>query len=140
MCGSLGVGFFVLGDGMRIARMVEDWLRHDDRGVLALGSVEQHAGLSLATDAILAERLQKTVFGFGALKVNDRIEVRGSPQNSRLWEVSAVVGPGPRSGASAGDCRRDRRARHHHPAGGPSGHEPAGVVPSHQQVAVGIVA
>ena len=46
---------------MRIAqmdwRMVEDWLRHDDRGVLALGSVEQHAGLSLATDAILAERV-----------------------------------------------------------------------------------
>ncbi|MCC6718126.1 MAG: creatininase family protein [Acetobacteraceae bacterium] len=46
---------------MRIAqmdwRMVEDWLRHDDRGVLALGSVEQHAGLSLAVDAILAERV-----------------------------------------------------------------------------------
>ncbi len=46
---------------MRIAqmdwRMVEDWVRHDDRGVLALGSVEQHAGLSLATDAILAERV-----------------------------------------------------------------------------------
>ena len=46
---------------MRIAqmdwRMVEDWLRHDDRGVLTLGSVEQHAGLSLATDAILAERV-----------------------------------------------------------------------------------
>jgi len=38
-------------------RMVEDWLRHDDRGVLTLGSVEQHAGLSLATDAILAERV-----------------------------------------------------------------------------------
>ena len=33
---------------MRIAdmdwRMVEDWLRGDDRGVLPLGSVEQHAG------------------------------------------------------------------------------------------------
>lgn len=46
---------------MRVAqmdwRMIEDWLRHDDRGVLALGSVEQHAGLSLATDAILAERV-----------------------------------------------------------------------------------
>lgn len=49
------------GDGMRIAqmdwRMVEDWLRHDDRGVLPIGSVEQHAGLSLATDMILAERV-----------------------------------------------------------------------------------
>jgi creatinine amidohydrolase len=46
---------------MRIAdmdwRMVEDWLRHDDRGVLPIGSVEQHAGLSLATDLILAERV-----------------------------------------------------------------------------------
>jgi creatinine amidohydrolase len=46
---------------MRIAdmdwRMVEDWLRGDDRGVLPLGSVEQHAGLSLAVDMILAERV-----------------------------------------------------------------------------------
>lgn len=46
---------------MRIAdmdwRMVEDWVRHDDRCVLPLGSATQHAGLSLATDAILAERV-----------------------------------------------------------------------------------
>ncbi len=46
---------------MRIAdmdwRMVEDWLRADDRGVLPLGSVEQHAGLSLCVDMILAERV-----------------------------------------------------------------------------------
>jgi creatinine amidohydrolase len=46
---------------MRIAdmdwRMVEDWVRHDDRAVLPIGSVEQHAGLSLATDALLAERI-----------------------------------------------------------------------------------
>ena len=46
---------------MRIAemdwRMVEDWVRHDDRCALPLGSTEQHAGLSLATDAILAERV-----------------------------------------------------------------------------------
>jgi creatinine amidohydrolase len=46
---------------MRIAemdwQMVEDWTRHDDRAVLPLGSTEQHAGLSLLTDAILAERL-----------------------------------------------------------------------------------
>jgi len=38
-------------------RMVEDWVRHDDRGVLPIGSTEQHAGLSLATDAILAEQV-----------------------------------------------------------------------------------
>lgn len=37
--------------------MVEDWTRHDDRCVLPLGSTEQHAGLSLMVDAILAERV-----------------------------------------------------------------------------------
>ncbi len=46
---------------MRIAdmdwQMVEDWARHDDRCVLPIGSTEQHAGLSLLTDTILAERL-----------------------------------------------------------------------------------
>ena len=46
---------------MRIAemdwQMVEDWTRHDDRAVLPIGSTEQHAGLSLATDTTLAERL-----------------------------------------------------------------------------------
>lgn len=46
---------------MRIADMswmqVEEWLERDDRGVVPLGSVEQHAYLSLATDAILAERV-----------------------------------------------------------------------------------
>src|SRR6202012_3028202 len=38
-------------------RMVEDWVRHDDRCALPLGSTEQHSGLSLAADAILAERV-----------------------------------------------------------------------------------
>jgi creatinine amidohydrolase len=46
---------------MRVAdmdwRMIEDWVRHDDRAVLPVGSTEQHAGLSLATDMILAERV-----------------------------------------------------------------------------------
>jgi creatinine amidohydrolase len=46
---------------MRVAEMdwraIEDWVRHDDRCILPLGSTEQHAGLSLATDAILAERV-----------------------------------------------------------------------------------
>jgi len=36
---------------------VEQYLRSDDRVVLPIGSVEQHAYLSLATDVILAERL-----------------------------------------------------------------------------------
>jgi len=46
---------------MRIAEMnwmqVEEYLGHDDRAVLPVGSTEQHAYLSLATDAILAERV-----------------------------------------------------------------------------------
>lgn len=46
---------------MKLARMnwmqVEEYLRSDDRVVLPLGSTEQHAYLSLATDAILAERV-----------------------------------------------------------------------------------
>ena len=36
---------------------LEEYLRHDDRIVLPLGSTEQHAYLSLATDNILAERV-----------------------------------------------------------------------------------
>ncbi|HKV87526.1 MAG TPA: creatininase family protein [Candidatus Dormibacteraeota bacterium] len=46
---------------MRIADLnwmqLERYLEHDDRIVLPLGSTEQHAYLSLATDAILAERV-----------------------------------------------------------------------------------
>src|SRR5437762_6547129 len=46
---------------MRIADLswmqLEEHLRRDDRIVFPIGSVEQHAYLSLATDAILAERV-----------------------------------------------------------------------------------
>ncbi len=46
---------------MRIADMnwmqVEEYLKRNDLAVLPIGSVEQHAYLSLATDAILAERV-----------------------------------------------------------------------------------
>lgn len=46
---------------MKIAEMnwmqVEEFLQHDDRVVLPLGSTEQHAYLSLGTDSILAERV-----------------------------------------------------------------------------------
>jgi creatinine amidohydrolase len=46
---------------MRIAEMswgqVEAYLRSDDRCAVPLGSVEQHANLSLAVDAILSERV-----------------------------------------------------------------------------------
>ena len=38
-------------------RQVEAYLEHDDRCILPLGSVEQHAFLSLAVDAILSERV-----------------------------------------------------------------------------------
>lgn len=36
---------------------VQDYLQHDDRVVLPVGSTEQHGYLSLGTDAILAERV-----------------------------------------------------------------------------------
>ena len=36
---------------------VEEYLQRDDRIVLPIGSTEQHAYLSLATDSILAERV-----------------------------------------------------------------------------------
>ncbi len=46
---------------MKIAEMnwmqVERYLQRDDRAALPLGSTEQHAYLSLATDTILAERI-----------------------------------------------------------------------------------
>ncbi len=38
-------------------RQVEDYLKTDDLAVLPLGSTEQHAGLSLSVDSILAERI-----------------------------------------------------------------------------------
>ncbi len=38
-------------------RMVEEYLKRDDRCVLPLGSTEQHCGLSLSTDNILSERI-----------------------------------------------------------------------------------
>ncbi len=46
---------------MKVSEMswsrVEAWLKDDDRAVLPLGSTEQHAGLSLAVDTILSERV-----------------------------------------------------------------------------------
>lgn len=38
-------------------QIIENYLKKDDRVVLPLGSVEQHARLSLCTDAILAEKV-----------------------------------------------------------------------------------
>lgn len=52
---------------MRIAEtnwsQVEAYLRGDDRAVLPLGSTEQHAGLSLAVDSILSERVAAEAAG-----------------------------------------------------------------------------
>lgn len=46
---------------MKISEMnwgqVEDYLRHDDRAVVPLGSTEQHAQLSLSVDSILSENV-----------------------------------------------------------------------------------
>jgi creatinine amidohydrolase len=46
---------------MKITEMnwmqVEAYLKTDDRAVVPIGSTEQHAGLSLGVDLILAERV-----------------------------------------------------------------------------------
>ena len=46
---------------MKISEMnwfqVEDYLKHDDRAILPLGSTEQHAWLSLSVDSILSEKV-----------------------------------------------------------------------------------
>jgi creatinine amidohydrolase len=50
-----------MGGDVKISDMnwmqVEDYLKHDDRAVLPIGSTEQHCGLSLCTDHILSERV-----------------------------------------------------------------------------------
>src|SRR5438067_11228344 len=38
-------------------QMLEEYLAHDDRIVMPIGSTEQHGYLSVGTDAILAERV-----------------------------------------------------------------------------------
>jgi creatinine amidohydrolase len=52
---------------MQVSQMnwtqVEEYLKHDDRAVLPLGSTEQHAHLSLSTDSILAERVSVEAAG-----------------------------------------------------------------------------
>ena len=49
------------GKSVKISEMnwqqIESYLETDDRCVLPLGSTEQHAFISLATDSILAERV-----------------------------------------------------------------------------------
>ena len=42
---------------------VEEYLRHDDRAVLPLGSTEQHAQLSLSVDSILSSRVAAEAAG-----------------------------------------------------------------------------
>jgi len=48
---------------------VENYLKHDDRAVLPLGSSEQHAYLSLGTDSILAERVSVEAACFASIGV-----------------------------------------------------------------------
>ena len=60
---------------MRIADLnwmqVEEYLQSDDRAVVPLGSVEQHAYLSLAVDEILAERVAIETYGEMIRSVGD---------------------------------------------------------------------
>src|SRR5664280_787159 len=49
------------GEEMRVTEtnwmQLDQYVRHDDRAIMPLGSVEQHGYLSLGTDMILAERV-----------------------------------------------------------------------------------
>ena len=78
---------------MRIADMhwqqVEAYLKHDDRCIIPLGCVEQHAYLSLATDAILAEKLSvDSAESLGCLLYTSSVFSR-LPSTLSHWRSSA---------------------------------------------------
>ena len=89
---------------MRIADMnwmqVEEYLEKDDRAVLPLGCTEQHAYLSLATDAILAERvaaeaaepLGVPVFPVVAYGITPNFRTYPGTVSMRISTFLAVVG------------------------------------------------
>src|SRR3954470_12687077 len=89
---------------MRIADMnwmqLEAYLERDDRIVLPLGCTEQHAYLSLATDAILAERvaaeaaepLGVPVFPVMAYGITPNFRAYPGTVSMRISTFLAVVG------------------------------------------------
>ena len=89
---------------MKIAALnwmqVERYLERDDRAVVPLGSTEQHAYLSLATDSILAERvaaeaaepLDVLVFPAIAYGVTPNFTAYPGSVSLRIETLTAVVG------------------------------------------------
>lgn len=79
-----------MGEAMRIADMnwmqVRDQAQRDDRAVLPIGSIEQHAYLSLAVDAILSERV--------ALEAADELNVPVFPVLAYGFTPNFVDYPG----------------------------------------------
>ncbi len=80
-------------------QQVEEYLRHDDRAVVPLGSTEQHAYLSLSTDSILAERvalaaaepLQVPVFPALAYGITPHFRAYPGTISLRLGSYLAVI-------------------------------------------------
>ena len=95
---------------------LEEYLRRDDRIVLPLGSTEQHAYLSLATDNILAERVSVDAGGAArragapGAAVRDHAALRRLPGQSRRCasrpssRSSPTCSTRSRARASAGSC------------------------------------
>ena len=78
---------------MQIANMnwmqVEEYLKRDDRVILPLGSTEQHAYLTPATDSILAERVSVAAAEPLGVPVFPVLAYFGM-QTQRIGEASAV--------------------------------------------------
>jgi predicted dehydrogenase len=74
-------------------QQVEEYLAQDDRVVLPVGSTEQHAYLSLATDSILAERIAVEAADSYRLELenlSDAIRGEGSPLLGRADALGQV--------------------------------------------------
>jgi len=75
---------------------VEARVQEDDRAILPLGSVEQHAFLSLATDVILAERLgEARAVGFTSVNFDLIYGLPGQTKESwtRTLELISRMSP-----------------------------------------------
>lgn len=74
-------------DNQRISKGAsQNDTRRDTRQVERLSAIKG-TGISFTSSATIADSGN----GFGAIGVGDLIEVRGSPLNSRRWEVTAAA-------------------------------------------------
>ena len=73
---------------------IEDYLKHDNRAVVPLGSTEQHAYLSLSVDSILSERVAAEAAEPLGVPVFP-VEERAVPQTDVPGEVTSPTQPFP---------------------------------------------